>query len=77
MRSMTNANFIIGRGDGHAHFDFRALARLRLDRKQPMHEPHPLAHTDEAERAIGAHPLRIEADTVIGADEPKLAAFQC
>ena len=67
----------IGRGDGYAHFDPRAFARMRLDRKQPMHEPRPLAHADEAERAIGAHRFRIEADAVIGDGEPKLAALHC
>jgi hypothetical protein len=45
---------MIGCGDGHAHFDPRAFARMGLDRKQPMHEPHSLAHADEADRAVGA-----------------------
>jgi hypothetical protein len=49
---------MIGCGDGHAHFDPRAFARMGLDRKQPMHEPHSLAHADEAERAVGAAPNR-------------------
>jgi hypothetical protein len=43
----------------------------------PCHEPRALAHADEDKRAIGAHPLRIEADAVIGDGEPKLAALHC
>ena len=46
-------------------------------RNQPMHEPRSLAHADEAERAIGAHRLRIETDPIIGNGKPKLAALHC
>src|SRR5271165_2877310 len=66
---------IIGRGDGDAHFDPGAFARVRLDGKHSMHEPRALAHADEAERAIAARRFRIETDAVIGDGEPKLAAL--
>ena len=68
---------IIRPRDGHAHFDPRAFARVRIDGKPPMHAARALAHADEAELAIGAHRLRIEPDAVIGYGEAKLAALHC
>jgi hypothetical protein len=52
-----------------------AVARMGLNRKQPMHETRSLAHANEAERAIDVHHLRVEADTVVGDGKPKLAAL--